>query len=125
MAIGAQLMYNHTVMELEAALDSTFHALASSTRRRMLAALAAGDATAGQLGKPFSISQPAASKHIRILEQARLVTRRVDGRLHLFRLEPRTLEQAELWIARHRALWNNVLDSLGDFLDAKAAEGSR
>ncbi len=110
------------VMEYEAPLDLTFHALASATRRRMLSVLAAGDATAGELGRPFAISQPAASKHIRILERSGLVSRRVNGRLHLFRLEPKALASAEDWIARHRDLWNNALDSLGDLLKAESNE---
>lgn len=88
----------------------------------MLSALAAGDATAGDLGRPFAISQPAASKHIGILERAGLVSRRIDGRLHLFRLEPKALAAAEDWITRHRDLWNNALDSLGDLLQAEAHE---
>ena len=107
-------------MGRELRLDATFHALASATRRRMLTTLAGGDATAGELGKPFAMSQPAASKHIRILEQAGLVSRRVNGRLHLIRVKPRALGPAEDWIARHQKLWNTALDSLGDFLDAEA-----
>lgn len=108
------------VIEKEIRLDATFHALASATRRHMLTALADGDATAGELGRPFAMSQPATSKHIRILEQAGLVSRRVNGRLHLIRVRPRALGPAEAWIARHRKLWNTALDSLGDFLDAEA-----
>lgn len=107
-------------MELQEPLDLAFHALASSTRRQMLSRLAAGDTTAGELGRPFDISQPAASKHIRILEKAGLVTRRVDGRLHLFRLEPKALMAAENWITRHRDLWNNALDTLGDLLQTES-----
>lgn len=110
-------------MEMASSLDLTFHALASPARRHMLTLLATGDATAGELGKPLAMSQPAASKHIRILEEAGLVARRVDGRLHRLRLEPQALEYAEGWIARHRKLWNHALDSLGDHLAEVDKEG--
>lgn len=107
-------------MQLHESLDLAFHALASSTRRQMLGRLATGDTTAGELGRPFDISQPAASKHIRILERAGLVTRRVHGRLHLFRLEPKVLMAAEDWITRHRDLWNHSLDTLADLLETES-----
>jgi DNA-binding transcriptional ArsR family regulator len=94
-------------------LDDVFQALADPTRRKMLAALARGEATAGELGAPFRISQPAVSRHIRVLERAGLVTRQVDGRLHRLRLAPQPLQDAEEWIARHRRFWEASLDSLG------------
>jgi DNA-binding transcriptional ArsR family regulator len=97
--------------------DDVFQALADPTRRGMLTVLARGEATAGELGAPFRISQPAASKHIRVLERAGLVRRRVDGREHRLRLVPRPLRDAEAWIARHRQLWEASLDSLGRTLD--------
>lgn len=97
-------------------LDDVFHALADSTRRGMLALLAEADRTAGELGQPFSISQPAASKHIGILERAGLVARQVEGRQHRFRLRPGPLRDSEEWIARHRRLWEGSLAQLDGLL---------
>ena len=97
-------------------MDGVFHALADPTRRGMLAALAQGRRTAGELGEPFQISQPAASKHIRVLERAGLVVRKVDGRRHRFALVGGPLAEAEQWIARHRAFWEYSLDALGKML---------
>jgi DNA-binding transcriptional ArsR family regulator len=88
----------------------------------MLSLLARGESTAGELGAPFRISQPAASKHIRVLERAGLVRRRVDGRQHRLRLVPQPLRDAEAWIARHRQFWDASLDSLGRTLDELTKE---
>lgn len=98
-------------------LDDVFQALADPTRREMLALLARGETTAGELGAPFDISQPAASRHIRVLERAGLVAREVDGRVHRLRLVPKPLRDAETWIARHRQFWEDSLDSLGRTLE--------
>jgi DNA-binding transcriptional ArsR family regulator len=103
-------------------LDDVFQSLADPTRREMLALLARGEATAGELGAPFRISQPAASRHIRVLERAGLVRRRVDGREHRLRLVPQRLRDAEGWIARHRRFWEASLDSLGHTLDELTRE---
>ena len=100
-------------MRYPSGLDDVFQALADPTRRGMLANLAlGGERTAGDLGDPFRISQPAASKHIRVLERAGLVSRKVDGRVHRFRLQIGPLGQAEQWIARHRQFWAGSLASL-------------
>jgi DNA-binding transcriptional ArsR family regulator len=99
-----------------AALDNVFHALADPTRRGMLSILTRGEKTAGELGEPFRISQPAASKHIRTLVRAGLLSRRVEGRSHHFRLVAGPLAEAETWIARHRKFWEASLDSLGRVL---------
>ena len=99
-------------------LDRTFHALGDGTRRRMLSLLAKqGECTASELGEPFKIAQPSVSKHIRVLEQAGLVSRRIDGRVHRFQLVITRLNEAQYWIARHREFWEATLDSLGDLLD--------
>ena len=104
-------------------LDRTFHALGDGTRRRMLALLSKrGECTAGDLGEPFEIAQPSVSKHIRVLEQAGLVARRVEGRVHRFRLVVTPLEEAQDWIARHRDFWEGTLDSLGELLDSMKEE---
>lgn len=97
----------------ETPLDRTFHALGDPTRRQMLSALhSKGSLTAGELGKPFDISQPTASKHLRVLEKAGLVTRTVEGRTHCFALNASPLEEADDWISRHVAFWKGSLDRL-------------
>ena len=98
-------------------LDDVFRALADPVRREMLTRLTRGEKTAGELGAPFKISQPAASKHIRTLERAGLLSRSVDGRVHRLRLIPKPLREAETWISRHRQFWEGSLDSLGRALD--------
>jgi DNA-binding transcriptional ArsR family regulator len=98
-------------------LDRTFHALGDPTRRQMLALLSRkGELTASELGAPFRISQPTASKHLGVLERAGLLSRRVDGRLHRFRIRSQPLKQAESWIGRHREFWEGTLERLGHFL---------
>ena len=99
-------------------LDRTFHALGDGTRRRMLGLIArSGECSASELGKPFDAAQPTISKHIRVLEQAGLVSRRIDGRTHRFQLVVKPLKEAASWIATHQAFWENSLDALGEALD--------
>lgn len=112
-------------MYSDASLDKTFHALASERRRGMLSVLARGEATAGELGAPFDISQPAVSKHLRVLEGAGLVSRKVRGRVHRLRLVLKPLMEAESWIARHREFWEESLNSLERFLDELTKKVSR
>ena len=105
-------------------LDRTFHALGDPTRRRMLALLAQrGTCTAGELGAPFDIAQPTASKHIQILEKAGLVSRSIHGRAHLFRLEISPMNEAEAWLVRHREFWKSSFDSLEGYLNELSAKG--
>ncbi|MCA9174775.1 MAG: helix-turn-helix transcriptional regulator [Planctomycetales bacterium] len=99
-------------------LDRTFHALGDGTRRQMLSLLARqGECTASELGEPFEIAQPSVSKHIRVLEQAGLVSRRIDGRVHRFQLVWTRLNEAQDWLASHREFWERTLDALGSLLD--------
>ena len=79
------------------ALDDTFSALSDPTRRAILARLALGEATATELAEPFDISQPAISRHLRVLEEASLIRREWQGKHHLCRLEPRALREADEW----------------------------
>ncbi len=83
-----------------------------------------GECTATELGEPFASAQPTISKHIKVLEIAGLVTRRVDGRIHRFRMNERRLVEAETWLSRHRELWRHALEELGDVLD-DLQEGGR
>jgi DNA-binding transcriptional ArsR family regulator len=106
-------------MNRATALDHIFHALADPTRRAMLTLVARrGDCAAGELGRPFNIAQPTASRHLRVLERAGLLVRRVDGRTHRFRVRPGPLNAAEHWIARHRTFWQGTLRRLEEVLSS-------
>lgn len=101
------------MVELQTAqLDSVFHALGDATRRRMLHELADGERTVGQLAEPFAISLAAASKHIKVLENAGLIRREVRGRTHLCRLDPGPLASAHEWLGFYERFWNARLDEL-------------
>ncbi len=93
-------------------LDSVFHALGDATRRRMLHELARGERTVGQLAEPFAISLAAASKHIKVLENAGLIRREVRGRTHLCRLDPGPLASAHHWLSIYERFWTDRLDVL-------------
>jgi DNA-binding transcriptional ArsR family regulator len=94
-------------MQMSAAerLDATFTALADATRRAILARLALGEASVSELNEPFEMSQPAISKHLKVLERAGLVSMGQDGQRRPRRLEAAPLEEAEAWIERHREIW--------------------
>lgn len=98
-------------------LNAAFHAMADPTRRAILARLASGEATAGELAAPFEMSLPAVSKHLKVLEGAGLLIRRRDGRVHRCRLDPAPMKQAVDWIETHRRFWEARLDALGKYLD--------
>ena len=103
-------MFNPMVEQM--ALNDVFHALAHDARRAMLARLAAGDLTVGELAEPFSMSLEAASKHIRVLERTGLVRRTVEGRRHICRLSPAPLASAHSWIGFYEQFWSARLDAL-------------
>ena len=86
-------------------LDATFAALADPTRRAILARLAAGEATVTELAAPFDMSQPAISKHLKVLERAGLITRGREAQRRPRKLEPRPLAEATDWIERYRRIW--------------------
>lgn len=94
------------------ALDLVFHALADPTRRSMLAALAAGSRSVGELAAPFDISLAAASKHIKTLERAGLVSREVQGRMHVCALDAKPLAEADAWLRDYARFWTARLDAL-------------
>lgn len=93
-------------------LDATFHALADPTRRGMLATLAAGETSIGELARPFAMSFAGASKHVKVLESAGLVARRKVGRTQLCRLNPTPLAEAGEWLRQWEQFWNHRLDTL-------------
>ena len=98
-------------------LDQIFFALSDSTRRAIVARLADGSSTVGALAEPFSISAPAVSKHMKILERSGLISRRVEGRQHHCTLDPRALADAQDWISYYRDFWEARLDELASFLE--------
>jgi DNA-binding transcriptional ArsR family regulator len=97
-------------------LDQTLIALADPTRRAILRRLSRGEARVTELAAPFAMSLNAVSKHIRMLERARLVRRRRAGREHLLSFDPQPLDEAAAWIETQRGLWTARLDSLDDLL---------
>jgi DNA-binding transcriptional ArsR family regulator len=102
-------------------LDDTLIALADDTRRSILQRLAAGDARVTEIAAPFDISLNSVSKHIRILERAGLVRRRISGRDHFLSLDPAPLDAAAAWLQRERAAWTHRLDKLEAALRAEDA----
>ena len=103
----------------ESRLNHTLTALADPTRRAILQRLARGEARVTELAHPFAMSLNAVSKHIRVLEGARLVRRRRAGREHFLSLSPRALDEAAAWIERQRAMWTSRLDVLENILLAE------
>ena len=103
------------------ALDRVFHALADPTRRRIVERLARREHTVMELARDFTISQPAVTKHLNVLAEARIITRRREGRLRYCRLRPATLDASLTWLARYRRLWNNRLDALETLLAEELA----
>jgi DNA-binding transcriptional ArsR family regulator len=93
-------------------LDTTFAALADPVRRAILARLAQGEATVGELAKPFAISQPAISRHLRVLERALLIRRERRGQHRRCRLDARGFERAGEWLEFYRRFWSESFDRL-------------
>jgi len=98
-------------------LDATFFALADPTRRAILARLSEGEASVGELAAPFEMSQPAISRHLKVLERAGLVSVGQDGQRRPRRLEPEALDEAKEWIERYRAIWERNFRRLDGLLD--------
>ena len=107
-------------------LDATFAALADPTRRAILARLALGEASVTELAEPFAMSQPAISKHLKVLEKAGLVSRGRDAQKRPCRLEAKPLGQATDWLENYRKLWEAQFGRLDDLLEEmKAHEKAR
>jgi DNA-binding transcriptional ArsR family regulator len=105
------------VMNTSQQLDATFAALADPTRRAILARLAAGEAPVTELAKPFAMSQPAISKHLKVLEQAGLISRGRDQQRRPRRIEARPLAEASDWLENYRKLWEESFQRLDVLLD--------
>ena len=109
----------------DAALDQTFAALADPTRRAILARLARGEATVNELAEPFDISLPAISRHLKVLEGARLIVRERDRQFQRCRLAPSGLRDAAEWIEFYRDFWTQSLDRLEAHLAKEKRNGTR
>jgi DNA-binding transcriptional ArsR family regulator len=105
------------------ALSLTFSALADPTRRAILARLSAGEATVTELAGPFEISLPAISRHLKVLEQAGLISRGRDAQWRPCRIETRALEEVDGWVERYRKLWHRSFDRMDAYL-AEIQKGS-
>ncbi len=99
-------------------LSAVFGALADPTRRAILARLTEGDLTVGELSAPFTVSQPAISRHLRVLEGAGLISRSRRATARLSHLEAEPLREANAWLARYRAYWDESFDRLDNLLAA-------
>jgi DNA-binding transcriptional ArsR family regulator len=104
---------------VEQRLDTTFHALADPTRRGMLASLALGDKSIGELGEPFAMSFAGAAKHVKVLEGAGLIARRRAGRRQMCSLNAEPLAEAERWLRQWESFWSVQLDRLQAIVEAK------
>jgi len=113
------------VEQLAAPLDRTFAALADPTRRALLGALRTGDCSVSELAAPFPISFAAVSKHLRVLERAGLVVRRVDGRTTRCNLRAKPMQDAVEWVERYRDYWENQLDRFARYIEEEANDPSK
>jgi DNA-binding transcriptional ArsR family regulator len=99
-------------------LDLILHALSDRTRRTLLKRLSAGPAMISELAEPFEMTRVAVSKHLRVLEKARLISRTIEGRVHRCELSAEPLREVERWLTGYRAFWNQTLDSLARYAES-------
>jgi DNA-binding transcriptional ArsR family regulator len=103
-------------------LDATFAALADPTRRAILARLAMGDASVSELAEPFAMTQPAISKHLKVLERAGLISRGRDAQRRPRRIDAEPLAEATRWLERYRELWEGNFQRLDELLEELQAD---
>ena len=115
-------MVNQMVKCSSKMLNRTFAALADPTRRRILEHLAEGDRCVTDLARPHSMSLPAISKHLRVLERAGLVSRSRCGRVHSLKLEAAPMKEAQDWIGEYRRFWEESFDRLDEYLKQLQAQ---
>src|SRR5579885_3388626 len=106
-------MVNSQALEL----DLIFHALSDSTRRSILRGISRRSKTVSQIAEPFRMSLAAVSKHLKVLERARLIERRKEGSFQIVSLKPETLKSADQWISYYEQFWGNRLDALKELLE--------
>lgn len=116
-------MLNHMVLDHSPALDRVFHALAHPARRAILRRLSRHDQNLTEVTAPLKMSFPAASKHVRVLERANLVRRRVVGRTHICRLHAAPLKRAAEWTEGFRQFWEARFNALDDLLTEMHRQG--
>ncbi|MFD2923940.1 ArsR/SmtB family transcription factor [Halobacillus naozhouensis] len=117
------VIFNYMVNHNKDKLNETFHALSDSTRREMVRMMAQKERTVSELAEPFDMSLAGISKHIKVLERAKLLERSVNGRTHLCRLNTESLSQATEWLRFYERFWNNRFDLLeSELLTAKKKE---
>jgi len=121
----AAFIFNHMVEQQASALDRVFGALSDSTRRAMLRRLAGGTRTVGELAEPFDMSFAAAAKHVKVLEEAGLLSRTIEGRTHRCRIEAGPLAQADRWLTYYERFWSLRLDDLEQALVRESRKRSR
>jgi len=117
--------FNHMVEQSAVGLDRVFGALSDPTRRAMLRRLAGGARTVGELAEPFAMSFAAAAKHVKVLEQAGLLSRTIEGRSHRCRIEAGPLAAADRWLAYYERFWSLRLDDLERALARNISKRSR
>jgi DNA-binding transcriptional ArsR family regulator len=103
-------------------LSPIFNALADPTRRAILARLSLGELSVNELAEPFAMSLPAVSKHLKVLEKAKLISRSREAQYRPCRLEPETLKSVDSWLEDYRRFWDQSLDRLGDYLKTLQAK---
>jgi DNA-binding transcriptional ArsR family regulator len=113
------VILNQMVKYKSKTLNRTFAALADPTRRRILADLATGDQCVTRLARPYAMSLPAISKHLRVLEKAGLLRRRRYGRVHEMQLDAKPLKEAAKWVEEYRKFWEGTLDRLAAYLESQ------
>ncbi len=106
-------------------LDLTFSALADPTRRAILTRLVEGDVSVGELAKPFEMSLPAVSKHLRVLERAGLLVQDPQGRVRRCKLRAAPMREAAEWVQRYRRFWTRQLDALAEFVEVDEPKNVR
>lgn len=117
---------SHMVLDSSRRLDLVFHALAHPARRAIIRQLSLGERNLSELAAPLKMTFPAATKHVRVLEHAKLVRRRVEGRQHFCRLKAAPLKEAALWTESFRKHWEARFEALDSLLDEmKSEEPSR
>ena len=117
------IIFNHMVKYSSRALNATFTALSDPTRRAILSRLARGASSVTELARPFEMSLPAVSKHVRVLEHAGLLRRTRRGRVHQLHLVARPMKGAQNWLERYRRFWERQFDALADYLEHSGKGG--
>ncbi len=114
--VGFRLIYNQMVNNAPT-LNAIFAALGDPTRRRIVERLARGRLTVGEIASEFAVSQPAISKHLKVLERCGLLTREIDGRVHHCSLDPVAMQSASTWLDEQRRFWKGAFERLDAYFE--------